>query len=85
MPTVRKRELLEDLRLRNRYTQMRLATFLGISQSSYSNIEMGYVDPAPEVKTKLIDLFNLDPDYFDDKADLESEGSEAECQPVSCS
>ncbi len=59
-----KREELVAARKRNLYTQYGLARELGISQSAYSLIELGYSDPSDSVIVKLSQLLGIPGDYF---------------------
>lgn len=63
----KKRDLLIDKRKEQGVSQMRVAAELGISQTYYSNVEMGYVKPNKKVAEKLVSLFGLPTDYFTDE------------------
>lgn len=60
-----KRDLLILRRKQSLKPQILVASELGISQASYSNIENGYSDPSKEEADKLISMFGLDSDYFE--------------------
>ena len=66
---VKKREELILRRKRALKSQFDVAVELGISQASYSLIENGYRNPAPDDAQKLTDMFDLPDDYFGGKAE----------------
>jgi len=61
-----KREMLILRRRQSLKPQIEVATLLGISQSMYSNIENGYCRPSEDDAKKLIEMFDLPDDYFED-------------------
>ena len=77
-----KREALILRRRQSLLNQYEVAVRVGISQSKYSLIENGYANPSKEEATVLCELFDLAPDYFNDK---QYERSEAECPRQNCS
>ena len=66
-----KREQLILKRKQSLVPQMKVAAMLGISQSQYSNIENGYVNPSEDIASKLVEMFDLDADYFEVNAGKE--------------
>jgi transcriptional regulator with XRE-family HTH domain len=46
--------------------QFDVAKLLGISQAKYSLIENGYKSPTPQEAQKLIAMFGLKPNYFEE-------------------
>ena len=47
-------------------SQFDVAKLLGISQAKYSLIENGYKSPTPQEAQKLIAMFGLKPNYFEE-------------------
>lgn len=70
---VKKREELILQRKRALKSQFDVAVELGISQASYSLIENGYRNPAPDDAQKLIQMFTLPDDYFGSRAEDDQE------------
>lgn len=68
---IRKREHLALMRRKSLMSQQEVAMNIGISQAQYSNIENGYSVPCAQVAEKLIDMFNLNSDYFDPPSEEE--------------
>lgn len=66
MANMPKREMLILRRRQSLKPQIGVAAELGISQAMYSNIENGYRNPSDEDAKKLIKMFNLPDDYFED-------------------
>lgn len=66
MLTPIKRELLILRRKQSLTSQIAVAAQLGISQAQYSVYENGYRTPTGEIAEKLIEMFDLPPDYFDE-------------------
>ena len=65
MTHVSKRENLAMKRRMSLMNQHEVAAKLGISQSQYSNIELGYAHPNEDQANSLIEMFGLPNDYFD--------------------
>lgn len=63
----RKREELILQRRKSLRSQMDVAFELGISQGHYWGIENGYVNPGEELAAKIVAMFKLPTDYFDQK------------------
>lgn len=61
---IEKRRLLIDKRDELGVSQNAVAIELGVSQSYYSSIELGYIKPNPKIAEKIIQLFGLPEDYF---------------------
>lgn len=61
-----KKDLLILRRRQSLQSQMTIAAQLGISQAQYSLYEMGHRTPKREQAEKLIKMFGLPPDYFDE-------------------
>lgn len=85
MQNTGKREALILRRRQSLLSQYEVAVRVGISQSKYSLIENGYANPSREEAAVLCELFDLEADYFNDKADDTDERSEVECQRRNCS
>lgn len=66
MLTTPKRELLILRRKQSPMSQIAVAAQLGISQAQYSTYENGYRTPTGETAEKLIAMFHLPSDYFDE-------------------
>lgn len=64
MITVEKRVELERRRKKAKMSQLLTGHQIGVSQSQYSLIELGWKNPTSEQAEKLIELFDLDADYF---------------------
>lgn len=55
---------LKEARKRSAMTQQQVADSLGISRSSYTNIENGKRDPDTRTLRRLADLFEVSADYL---------------------
>lgn len=58
------KEILKELRVKNRYSQELLAKVLGISRQAYMKYESGEVEPSLEVVRKLCKIYNVTSDYL---------------------
>ena len=56
---VLKFENIRNLRIDNGYTQKQITAYLGISQNTYSQYELGVIHYPVEVLTKLADFYGL--------------------------
>lgn len=61
---IMKFENIRNLRIDNGYTQKKLAEYLGISQNTYSQYEIGVLNYPVEVLIKLADFYNVSIDYL---------------------
>jgi len=66
---VLKFETIRNLRLDNGYTQKQLAAYLGISQNTYSQYEIGVLNYPVDVLMKLADFYGVSVDYLLDRTD----------------
>ena len=57
-------ETIRNLRIDNHYTQKQLATYLSISQNTYSQYEIGVLNYPIDVLMKLADLYDVSVDYL---------------------
>lgn len=72
------RELLRTRRLTTLVngrpmTQFDVCRKIKTSQAKYSQIERGLTKPSPDEEKKLVKMFNLPEDYFDDEPEQEAE------------
>lgn len=61
---VLKFENIRNLRIDNGYTQKQITAYLGISQNTYSQYELGVIHYPVEVLTKLADFYGVNEDYL---------------------
>lgn len=61
---IMKFENIRNLRIDNNYTQKQIATYLGISQNTYSQYEVGVLNYPVDALMKLADLYNVSVDYL---------------------
>ena len=57
-------ETVRSLRIDNGYTQKHIGEYLGISQNTYSQYEIGVLNYPIDVIIKLADLYNVSTDYL---------------------
>ena len=57
-------ENIRSLRIDNGYTQRQIGEYLGISQNTYSQYEIGVLNYPVDVIMKLADLYNVSTDYL---------------------
>ena len=57
-------ENIRSLRVDNGYTQKQIGEYLGISQNTYSQYEIGVLKYPVDVLIKLADLYNVSLDYL---------------------
>ena len=57
-------ENIRSLRIDNSYTQKQIAEYLGISQNTYSQYEVGVLNYPVEALMKLADFYNVSVDYL---------------------
>ena len=57
-------ENIRSLRIDNGYTQKQIGEYLGISQNTYSQYEIGVLKYPVDVLMKLADLYNVSLDYL---------------------
>ena len=60
---------LAELRKRNKLTQAKLSSTLGIHRGTYANYEAGNREPDNETLQKLADFFNVTTDYLLGRSD----------------
>ena len=61
---IMKFENIRSLRIDNGYTQKQIAEFLGISQNTYSQYEIGVLNYPVDALLKLADFYNVSVDYL---------------------
>ena len=61
---IMKFENIRSLRIDNSYTQKQIAEYLGISQNTYSQYEVGVLNYPVEALMKLADFYNVCVDYL---------------------
>ena len=61
---VLKFENIRNLRIDNGYTQKQIAAYLGISQNTYSQYEIGVLNYPVEALMKLADFYGVSVDYL---------------------
>ena len=61
---IMKFENIRSLRIDNSYTQKQIAEYLGISQNTYSQYEVGVLNYPVEALMKLADFYNVSGDYL---------------------
>ena len=61
---VLKFENIRNLRIDNGYTQKQIAAFLGISQNTYSQYEIGILNYPVDALIKLADFYHVSVDYL---------------------
>ena len=59
-----KYENIRSLRIDNGYTQKQIAAYLGISQNTYSQYEIGVLNYPVDVLIKLAELYGVSVDYL---------------------
>ena len=57
-------ENIRNMRIDRGYTQKHIAQYLGISQNTYSQYEIGVLKYPVDVITKLADFYNVSTDYL---------------------
>ena len=61
---VMKYENIRNLRIDKGYTQKQIGEYLGISQNTYSQYEIGVLNYPVDVLIKLADFYNVSIDYL---------------------
>ena len=61
---VMKFENIRNLRIDNGYTQKQIGEYLGISQNTYSQYEIGVLNYPVDVVMKLADFYGVSTDYL---------------------
>ena len=61
---VMKFENIRNLRIDGGYTQKNIADYLGISQNTYSQYEIGVLNYPVDALMKLADFYNVSVDYL---------------------
>ena len=61
---IMKFENIRSLRIDNGYTQKQIAEYLGISQNTYSQYEIGVLNYPVDALMKLADFYNVSVDYL---------------------
>ncbi len=57
-------ENIRSLRIDNGYTQKQIGEYLGISQNTYSQYEIGVLNYPVDVLIKLADFYNVSVDFL---------------------
>lgn len=55
---------IKQLRLDKKFTQQKVADYLGIDRSNYSKYELGKLEISIEMLVKLSQLYNVTTDYI---------------------
>lgn len=61
---VMKYETIRSLRIDRGYTQQQIADYLGISQNTYSQYEIGVLNYPVDAVVKLADFYEVSTDYL---------------------
>lgn len=61
---IMKFENIRSLRIDNGYTQKQIGEYLGISQNTYSQYEIGVLNYPIDVLMKLADFYHVSTDYL---------------------
>lgn len=61
---IMKYENIRSLRIDSGYTQKQIAVYLGISQNTYSQYEIGTLNYPVDVVVKLADFYGVSTDYL---------------------
>lgn len=61
---IMKFENIRSLRIDSGYTQRQIGDYLGISQNTYSQYEIGVLNYPVDVLMKLADFYNVSVDYL---------------------
>lgn len=61
---IMKYENIRNLRTDGGYTQKQIAAYLGISQNTYSQYEIGVLSYPVDALVKLADFYNVSVDYL---------------------
>lgn len=61
---IMKYENIRSLRIDGGYTQQQIANYLGISQNTYSQYEVGVLNYPVDSLIKLADFYNVSVDYL---------------------
>ena len=61
---IMKFENIRSLRIDSGYTQRQIGEYLGISQNTYSQYEIGVLNYPVDVLIKLADFYNVSVDYL---------------------
>lgn len=61
---IMKFENIRNLRIDSGYTQKQIGAYLGISQNTYSQYEIGVLSYPVDVIIKLADLYQVSTDYL---------------------
>lgn len=65
-----KYENVRSLRIDNEYTQKQIASYLGISQNTYSQYEIGVINYPVDILIKLADFYGVSVDYLMGRTDV---------------
>lgn len=63
-------KIIRDLRIEYGYTQQQVADYLGISQNTYAQYELGVLNYSAKVIIKLADFYNVSTDYLLGRTDV---------------
>ena len=61
---IMKYENIRSLRIDGGYTQKQIADYLGVSQNTYSQYELGVLNYSVDALVKLADFYNVSLDYL---------------------
>ena len=67
---IMKYENIRSIRIDSGYTQKQIADYLGISQNTYSQYEIGVLNYPLDAVGKLADLYGVSVDYLMDRTDV---------------
>ena len=67
-----KYENIRNLRIDQGYTQKKVAEYLGVSQNTYSQYEIGILNYPIEVLEKLADFYEVSVDYLLDRTNTKT-------------
>lgn len=67
---IMKFENIRSLRIDNGYIQKQIGEYLGISQNTYSQYEIGVLNYPVDVLIKLADLYEVSVDYLLGRTDV---------------
>lgn len=65
-------ENIRNLRTDGGYTQKQIAAYLGISQNTYSQYEIGVLSYPVDALVKLADFYNVSVDYLLGRTDVKT-------------
>lgn len=60
---------IKNLRVDHDLKQIELANYLGVSQNTYSDYELGKINVPIDILIKIADYYNVSLDYITDRTD----------------